>query len=90
MKKITVVTATRAEYGILKPLIIKLIDEKEFDVQLLVTGMHLSQEYGNTIDEIIKDKIPIFKQISILEKGNTAYDISLTMSNAIRKFAEFF
>lgn len=48
MKKIAIVTATRAEYGILKPLICRLEQEKEFEVQLYVTGTHLSKRYGNT------------------------------------------
>ena len=41
MKKIAVVTSTRAEYGILKPLIARLQKEDNFKVQLLVTGTHL-------------------------------------------------
>lgn len=90
MKKIAVVTATRAEYGLLRPLIFRLRDEKAFELQLLVTGMHLSQKYGNTQSEIEKDGIEIFKKISILEDGNTAYDISVTMANAVCGFAQYF
>ena len=67
MKKIAVVTATRAEYGILRPLIYRLQEETEFELQLIVTGMHLSEKYGNTQAEIEKDKIPVFKKIPILE-----------------------
>lgn len=90
MKKIAVVTATRAEYGILKPLIAGLMDEPEFQVQLLVTGTHLSKEYGNTQEEIIRDHIPIAERIPILEEGNSPYDVSLTMANALRGFADYF
>ena len=56
MKKIAVVTATRAEYGILRPLICRLQKDTEFELQLIVTGMHLSEKYGNTQVEIEKDK----------------------------------
>lgn len=90
MKKIAVVTATRAEYGILRPLIYRLQKETEFELQLIVTGMHLSEKYGNTQVEIEKDKIPVFRKIPILEDGNSAYDVSVTMANALCRFAGYF
>ena len=90
MKKIAIVTATRAEYGILRPLIFRLNEEKTFQVQLYVTGTHLSQQYGNTQEEIVKDGLRIYKKIPILEAGNTPFDISITMANALRGFAEAF
>ena len=90
MKKNAVVTATRAEYGILRPLIYRLQEETEFELQLIVTGMHLSEKYGNTQAEIEKDKIPVFRKIPILEDGNSAYDISVTMANALCRFAGYF
>ncbi|MGN0348707.1 MAG: UDP-N-acetylglucosamine 2-epimerase [Roseburia sp.] len=90
MKKIAVVTATRAEYGILRPLIFRLKQEKGFRLQLVVTGMHLLEQYGNTRKEIEGDGLPIFLEIPILEPGNTPYDISVTMANAIRGFAQYF
>lgn len=90
MKKIAVVTAARAEYGILKPLICCLHKEKEFEVQLIVTGTHLAEQYGHTENEIIQDGISIYQRIPILEEGNTPYDISLTMANAICGFAQYF
>ena len=55
MKKVAVVTATRAEYGILRPLLMKLDKDEEIKLQLLVTGTHLSEKYGKTENEIIKD-----------------------------------
>lgn len=90
MKKIAVVTATRAEYGILRPLIFRLKKEEDFRVLLYVTGTHLSQKYGNTQTEIRNDGLRIDRKIPILEEGNSPYDISITMANAIRGFAEAF
>ena len=90
MKKVAVVTATRAEYGILRPLIMKLEAEPEIELQLLVTGTHLSEKYGNTQNEIEKDELPIYVKFPILEDGNTAYDVSCTIANAIREFADYF
>ena len=54
-KKICVVTGTRAEYGLLENLIRKLKNDKSINLKLLVTGMHLSEDFGNTYKEIIKD-----------------------------------
>lgn len=90
MKKVAVVTATRAEYGILRPLIFRLKEEQELCLQVIATGTHLSEKYGNTQVEIEKDGINIFRKIPILEEGNTAYDISCTMANALRRFALYF
>ena len=90
MKKVAVVTATRAEYGILRPLLMRLQVVEEMELQLLVTGTHLSEKYGNTEQEIIKDGLPIYERILILEDGNSAYDISRTMANAINGFADYF
>lgn len=45
IKKICIVTGTRAEYGLLKPLIKRIKEENQLQLQLLVTGMHLSPEF---------------------------------------------
>lgn len=47
-KKIGILTATRAEFGLLKPLILRLQKEDFCDIRVLVTGMHLSSAFGNT------------------------------------------
>jgi len=88
--KVAVVTATRAEYGILRPLIFKLNEDKDFELQLLVTGTHLSDNYGNTQIEIENDGITIYKRIPILVDGNMASDVSRIMANALVGFAEYF
>lgn len=90
MRKIAVVTATRAEYGILRPLIFKLKEDKELELQLIVTGTHLEEKYGKTIDEIIKDGVPIHRSIPIMEDGNSEYDVSLIMANALVGLAGYF
>ena len=90
MKKIAIATATRAEYGILHPLLVRLMEEKEFDVQLLVTGTHLEEQFGYTVKEIEKDGIPIARKIPILTEDNSPYGISVTMAQAITGFADYF
>ena len=88
--KIAVVTSTRAEYGILRPLLIKLNSDPDIQLQLLVTGTHLSEKFGNTQVEIEKDGLPIFRKIPILEVGNNPIDISRIVANAITGFARYF
>ena len=50
--KICVVTGTRAEYGLMRHLIKAIDDDSQLELQLVATGMHLTQEFGYTIDEI--------------------------------------
>lgn len=90
MKKIAVLTATRAEYGLLKPVIGKLLAEKELDTRVVVTGAHLSPEFGMTIHEIEADQIPVDKKIEILLSSDTPTAISKSMGLAMISFAEYF
>lgn len=90
LKKIAVLTATRAEFSLLKPIIVKLKKEKCFDVKILVTGMHLSSEFGNTYQEIIDSGIKIDKKIEILLSSDSPSSISKSMGLATIGFAEYF
>lgn len=90
MKRVAVVTATRAEYGILTPLIKAINDDNDLELDLIVTGTHLSEKHGYTKKFIEADGFPIAHEIPILENGNMPYDISITMANAIKGFAECF
>lgn len=69
-KRIAIITATRAEYGLLKPLIEELLLDKIIDCKVVVTGTHLLKKYGNTVDYIRKDHIPIHHMVSIMEEGH--------------------
>ena len=81
-RTLAVVTATRAEYGLLTPLIKRILNDDELELELIVTGSHLSEKQGFTIRDIQRDGFPIAYEIPILEEGNTPCDISLTMANA--------
>lgn len=61
-RKICVVSATRAEYGLLKPLLTAIHYDVDLILQLVVTGTHLSPEFGYTLKEIQKDPYPIAKK----------------------------
>lgn len=84
MISVGVITATRAEYGLLKPVILELNKNKNIDLRLIVTGTHLSKKYGYTINDINADKIKIYKKIRIItEKNQNIIDI---FNNAVSKF----
>ncbi len=51
-RKISVTTGTRAEYGILRPVLKTISKSKQLDLYIIVTGMHLSKKYGMTVNEI--------------------------------------
>ena len=91
MKKIiSILTATRAEYGLLKPIIAKLNTVKEFDVRIVATGAHLSPEFGLTYREIEKDGFKIDEKIEILLSSDTPSSISKSMGLAMISFADYF
>lgn len=89
-KRITVLTATRAEYGLLRPIIKKLNIMPEIELCIVVTGMHLSVEHGLTYKEIEKDNYPIDKKIEILLASDSSVSISKAMGLAMISFAEYF
>lgn len=90
MKKICILTATRAEYGLLKPVIKRLGKEPDFDVRVVATGAHLSPEFGLTYKEIEQDGIAIDKKIEILQSADTPAAISKSMGLAMINFADYF
>lgn len=90
VKKVVILTATRAEYGLLKSLIQKLDSEINIEMSLAVTGAHLSPEFGMTVREIEKDCIHIAKKIEILLNSDTSVSLSKSMGLAMISFAEYF
>lgn len=90
MKKIVILTATRAEYGLLEPIIKKLQRDSEIDVRVVATGAHLSPEFGMTVNEIKSDGIVVDKEIDILLSSDSQAAISKSMGVAMISFADYF
>ena len=65
MRTICVVTATRAEYGLLRPVVQKIAASDVLDLQLVVTGAHLCPRLGETVHEIEADGLPIAARLPI-------------------------
>lgn len=89
-RKITLVTGTRGEYGLLRPLIRSILSSKRFRLFLIVTGMHLSKKHGMTVNEIKKDEIPIYATIKMLPQGNSGYHMSIAVGEGIIEFSKIF
>ena len=68
-RKICVITGTRAEFGLLTPLLHEISNDKDLELQLIVTGMHLSPEFGLTYKEIEKE-FKIDKKVEMLFDKN--------------------
>jgi len=88
-RKICVVTGTRAEYGLLYWLMKEIEVDSELKLQLIVTGMHLSPEFGLTYKEIEKE-FKIDTKIEMLLSSDTSIGISKSMGLAQISFAEVY
>lgn len=89
MKKICVITATRAEYGLLYPVIKAINESSELTLQLVVSGTHLIPEFGMTKKEILNDGFVIDKEIEILLASDNSSSISKSMGIAMISFADY-
>ena len=75
MRDICVVSGTRADYGLLKPVMRAIDNSPHLDLKVVVTGSHLSEEYGNTFQEIERDGFRIDRRVPILSGGD--FEIAL-------------
>lgn len=90
MRKICVVTGTRAEYGLLSRLMLMIKDSQETQLQLIVTNMHLSSKYGNTYKEIENDGFTIDRKVPIIDENSNNDSLStvMEMSRGLKGYAE--
>jgi len=85
-----VVTGSRAEYGLLMPLMKGIKKDRGMHLQLLVTGMHLSPEFGMTIREIEKDSFTIDEKVEMLLSGDTSISMIKSMGVGLIGYADAF
>ena len=88
MKKICVVTGTRAEYGLLRWVMEGIIQSPVLELQLIATGMHLSPEFGLTINVIEDDGFHLDRKVEMLLSSDTAVGITKSMGLGIIGFAD--
>lgn len=84
------ITGTRADYGILSCLIKEIKNDPDLDLQIIVTGSHLSSEFGLTFNEIINDGFEISKKIEVILSSDSPIGISKSMGLAMISFSEAF
>ena len=90
-KSLCVVTGTRAEYGLLRPVLQKLLQSAVIEPRLVVTGAHLAPEFGYTVSEIEADGMPIAARIPILKFGTgSPLATARTVSYTMERFTDYF
>lgn len=89
-RKITVVTGTRADYGYVYWLMKYLSNDVEFELQIVVTGMHLSPEYGLTYKSIEEDGFIISEKVEMLLSSDTDVGIAKSIGLGVIGFADCF
>ena len=90
MKKVFVVTSTRADWGLLKPVCTRLDKEESIRFAVIATGTHLKAEYGNTIEEIRRDGFDPKYMVDILKFGNDDKAVAKTIAHTIEEFTTLF
>ena len=89
-RKICIVTGTRAEYGLLYWLMKEIQASKKLELQLIVTGMHLSPEFGLTYQQIEQDGFNIDRKVEMLLSSDTEVGVTKSMGIGLMGFAEAF
>ena len=88
MRKICVVTGTRAEYGLLRWVMQGIRDDPELELQIIVTGMHLSPEFGLTYQIIEQVGFQISRKVEMLTSSDTSVGIAKSMGLGMIGFAD--
>lgn len=87
MRRIGVVTVGRSDYGILYPVLRAIQAEPELQLQLIVSGAHLSQCHGSTITEIERDGFEIAARVRMLLSDDSPESVSMSMGIGVVNFA---
>ena len=87
-RKICFITGTRAEYGLLRQLILSTSKDKSLISQIIVTGSHLSRDHGLTYKEIEADGVVITNKVNLKIKGDSSQEIIHSMSEGLKGFSK--
>ena len=87
--KVAILTSSRADYGIYKPLLNKLCNDPFFSCEIIVFGTHLSKIHGNTINKIIADGFTPFATLETAPESDSPEAIVKSMGKTMSLFAEF-
>ena len=84
------VTGTRAEYGLLKPVMMAIQEHPNLNLEIVVAGMHLERQFGHSIDEILADGFEVNAQVPMTVEGDSGKGMALSVSMGIQGFTEVF
>lgn len=87
-RRIAFLTGTRAEYGLLKGMMEKIKSKRSLHLQVIVTGTHISKEFGFTLNEILKDGFKVDSEVQILSKTDSGRGMALSLGKAIAKITD--
>ncbi len=90
MRRIGVVTTSRADYGLYRPILRAIEADPTLKLELYVSGMHLVPAYGETVAEIEADSFPIAERLSVLLADDSPGGISKSVGVGVMGFAEVF
>ena len=88
MRTVCVLTGTRADYGLLKPILKRIQSDNSLNLQTIVTGTHLSPRHGNTVSELQKDGIPVDERVQILMEGDNRISMTKSLGLGVLGFSE--
>jgi len=89
-RSVIVTTGTRADYGILRPILDEIKNSKKLDLKLIVTGSHFLKEYGMTVNQIKKDGYQITAKIPIMPKTDSKFELTKILGECIVEFSKIF
>ncbi|MHA1917911.1 MAG: UDP-N-acetylglucosamine 2-epimerase [Candidatus Ranarchaeia archaeon] len=90
MKKIIFVTGSRSEYGLMRNILKDINEEESLDLGVVVTGMHLSDTFGQSYELIKKDNLKILKEIPSISSEDTGIGVSKSISILIKELLPVF
>jgi GDP/UDP-N,N'-diacetylbacillosamine 2-epimerase (hydrolysing) len=86
--KVCFFTGSRADYGLLFPLIRKMTDDNFFDVSVIASGMHLSPEFGYTVKDIEKDGVEVTEKVEVLISGDSPVSTAKAVGLGLISYSE--
>jgi len=90
MKTIGVVTVARSDYGLYVPILRRIQQDPQLKLQVWVSGSHLAEEFGNTVQEIERDGWEIVERLSTLSAGDSPEAIGTSIGQGVSAFAQAF
>ena len=90
MKKIAVVTGTRAEYGLLAPVMHKISASSTLELQVVVTGAHLLVEFGLTVEDIVEEGFVVNRSIPEISSASTGAEVAKQVGAGVTAFTVAF